>query len=376
MRADKARKEFEQAPPEPQAGPAQDYGFAVGRVVGGAERHGEVLVEIVADGELDAAEEEALLHSRAPVSAAPSSSAGPVVCEIPRGRRAPKETPIVGDFVRIEWGKGAGAAEAFVYDVLSRRTTLLRRHPTTQKKPQLLCANLDLAVLVLSVEPNFSEGMVDRVLVSTHAQGLDAAIVLNKVDLVPEGSPERDEVDRRLSIYERVGYPVLRASAITGEGIPQLRELLAGRISILIGNSGVGKSHLLNELGGGEIAARVGEISERLKLGRHTTTTSTLHRLPGDGEEALLIDSPGARRFSIWDVEGAELKNHFVEFLPFAGRCRFSDCSHLQEPGCAVVEAVEAGRIPKERYDSYAKIRKDMLVGLEGAQIHSSQLST
>mmetsp|Transcript_124379 Transcript_124379/g.387231 ORF Transcript_124379/g.387231 Transcript_124379/m.387231 type:complete len:219 (+) Transcript_124379:215-871(+) len=218
--------------------------------------------------------------------------------------------------------------------------------------------------------------MVDRVLVSTHAQGLQAAIVLNKIDLLPAGSPEREEADARIAVYERVGYPVLRTSAFTGEGVPELRQLLAGRIGILIGNSGVGKSHLLNALGEGKIAERVGAISERLKLGRHTTTTSTLHRLPVGGEEALLIDSPGARRFSIWDVEASELKDHFVEFLPFAGRCRFTDCSHLREPGCAVVEALEAGHIQRERYESYATIRRDLLVGREGGQMHASQLST
>jgi len=145
-------------------------------------------------------------------------------------------------------------------------------------------------------------------------------------------------------------------------------------MSILIGNSGVGKSELLNCLGRGQIAARVGEISERLKLGRHTTTTSTLHRLPGEGQAALLVDSPGARRFSIWDVGAEELKDHFVEFLPYAGRCRFKDCSHLQEPGCAVREALEAGKIPQERFSSYAQIRRHLLAGREGLQVHSSQL--
>ena len=260
--------------------------------------------------------------------------------------------------------------------VLPRKTTLLRRHPTTPAKPQMLCANLDLVVLVVSVEPNFSEGMVDRILVSAHAQGLEVAVVLNKADLVPEGSAGRHEVDRRLRVYERVGYPAVRVSAVSGEGLKELRKLLAGRTSILVGNSGVGKSHLLNALGGGEIEARVGEISEKLKLGKHTTTTSTLHRLPGEGEAALLIDSPGARRFSIWDVEAGELKDHFVEFLEPAGRCKFSNCSHLGEPGCAVRQAVEDGDIPEERHRSYARIRADLAAGMEGGQINPGDLST
>lgn len=342
----------------------------MGRVIGGAERHGEVIVELLhfEPGMNDC-------HSDA-AAAAKAVATDPVVCQIPRGNLGPKIQPIVGDFVKITQVAGAGSAEALVNDVLPRRTSLLRRHPTIPKKSQMLCANLDLAVLVVSVEPNFSEGMVDRVLVSTHAQDLKAAIVLNKIDLIPKDSPEREEMDARLVQYENIGYPVLRASAITGEGITELRALLAGRTSILIGNSGVGKSHLLNALGRGQIEVRVGEICERLKLGRHTTTTSTMHRLPGEGEDALLIDSPGARRFSIWDVEGEDLKNHYVEFLPLTHRCRFRDCDHLHEPDCAVKKAVQAGEIAQVRYNSYTKIRKDLLAGREGGLMNSGMLST
>ncbi|CAE8641364.1 unnamed protein product, partial [Polarella glacialis] len=348
---------------------------SVGRVIGGAERHGQILVEPlekVAEG-ADVGE------PRPEASTVPIPGDGQIlICDIPRGKRAPKLPPIVGDLVRIVWSPGAGDAEGVytLLEVLPRRTTLIRRHPNIAAKPQILCANLDLAVLVISVEPDFSVGMVDRVLVSAHAQGLDVAIVLNKADLVPEGGDERREVDERLSVYERVGYTVLRASAETGEGLEELRALLAGRVSILIGNSGVGKSHLLNELGQGQIEVRVGEISEKLKLGRHTTTTSTLHRLPGGTLEqpALLIDSPGARRFSIWDVECEELKDHFVEFLKFARDCRYSDCSHTQEPNCAVKEAVEDGLIPRERYISYVQIREKMLEGNEGRKVFPGQI--
>eukprot|EP00434_Breviolum_minutum_P020551 symbB.v1.2.018121.t3/scaffold1433.1/size119041/1 len=329
-----------------------DFGRAMGRVVGGAERHGQVLVRV---------------------------EDSTVICQIPKGRRAPNLEPIVGDMVNVLWTSAAADAEAIVEEVLPRKTTLVRRHATAAK-PQLLCANLDLAILVLSVEPNFSEGMVDRVLVSVHAQNLDVVLVLNKADLVPKGSQARHDVERRLSIYERIGYKVLFVSALEGEGVKELRELLAGRTSILVGNSGVGKSHLLNRLGEGQIAVTVGSISEKLKLGRHVTTTTTLHRLPGSGDAAYLIDSPGARRFSIWDVRPEELKEHFVEFLPYANGCKFSDCRHLeacavrtlssfvwllairvldcQEPACQVKEAVEEGYIPRERYMSYKRIHQ------------------
>lgn len=356
-----------------------DSADRLGRVVGGAERHGQVLVEVVrsADAENPGAEVESLRSGGAAAaletlwSEQKESSlelSEPIICEVPRGKRAPCLPPIVGDIVCLTRG-GVADAQAIVTDVLPRHTSLMRRHPNIGARSQLLCANLDLVVLVVSVEPNFSEGMVDRVLVSAHAQGLDVAVVLNKVDLVPQGSAARVEVDDRLSDYRDIGYPVLCVSAITGEGMPELRQLLSGRVSILVGNSGVGKSHLLNKLGHGEIEVRVGAISNRLKLGCHTTTTSTLHHLPcAEGEqEAVLIDSPGARRFAIWDVEAKFLKDHFVEFLPFASRCRYGNCSHTQkEAGCAVRAAVEAGHISSRRYQSFQRIRDDLLAEREG----------
>eukprot|EP00913_Durusdinium_trenchii_P029214 g27388.t1 len=240
---------------------------------------------------------------------------------------------------------------AVVEEVLPRRSTLIRRQTM---KPQVLCANLDLAVLVLSTEPNFSEGMVDRVLVSAHAQSLDVVLVLNKADLVPRGSEARHRVERRLFVYEKIGYKVLFVSALEGEGLEDLRSLLGGRTSILVGNSGVGKACLLNKLGQGQIEVTVGDISEKLKLGRHITTTTTMHRLPGEGPPAFLIDSP-------------ELKEHFIEFIPFARHCKFSDCRHLQEPGCMVKQAVEEGDVPPERYMSYQRIYQVLLEGTEGS---------
>ncbi|CAK9094914.1 unnamed protein product [Durusdinium trenchii] len=311
----------------------EDFGYASGYVVGGAERHGQVLVKV---------------------------NQQTLVCRIPKGRRAPNMEPIVGDEVKIR----TSDAEAVVEEVLPRRSTLIRRQTM---KPQVLCANLDLAVLVLSTEPNFSEGMVDRVLVSAHAQSLDVVLVLNKADLVPRGSEARHRVERRLFVYEKIGYKVLFVSALEGEGLEDLRSLLGGRTSILVGNSGVGKSCLLNKLGQGQIEVTVGDISEKLKLGRHITTTTTMHRLPGEGPPAFLIDSPGARRFSIWDVKPEELKEHFIEFIPFARHCKFSDCRHLQEPGCMVKQAVEEGDVPPERYMSYQRIYQVLLEGTEGS---------
>ncbi|CAJ1442065.1 unnamed protein product [Effrenium voratum] len=321
---------------------APSFGRSTGRVVGGAERHGQVLVK-VEDREA-------------------------TICQILKGRRAPNLEPVVGDRVQILWTSAAADAVAVVEEVLPRKTSLIK-HASVSPKPQLLCANLDLAVVVVSVEPNFSEGMVDRVLVSAHAQGLDAALVLNKVDLL-DGA-ERRKVEQRLFVYERIGYRVVFVSALNGDGLEDLKQLLAHRTSILLGNSGVGKSHLLNELGEGQISAAVGSISAKLKLGKHVTTTTTLHRLPGM-EEAYLIDSPGARRFGLWDVQPEELKDHFVEFLPLARECKFADCRHLEEPSCAVKEAVEEGRISRKRYLSYRRIHGLLQEGLEGTRVSSS----
>jgi len=363
------------------------------RVIGGIERASEVLAEPLSHEQATIALEEALKiagrpgvqgakaedfqHVRPPPPEAYPDGPPTLSAQIPAGRRAPKPTPAVGDIVRLVWTPGTSRTEAYIASVLPRRSSLLRRSSLYSHKPQLLCTNLDLVLLVVSVEPNFSEGMVDRVLVSAHAQGLEVAIVLNKADLLVEGTEERDEVEERLRVYERIGYRVIYTSTLTEEGLDELKELLSGRMSIFIGNSGVGKSHLLNVLAEGQIALRVGKINEKLKLGRHTTTTTTIHRLPSwKGEESLLIDSPGARRFSIWDVEAPELRDHFVEFLPYAGCCKYRDCQHVKEPNCAVKEAVEADSIPRERWESYVNILGSLRADSEGSQKFSSKQRT
>lgn len=391
-KAEDERKKSEQRARETALALAQQQAeleAVVGRVVGGADRHGEVLIDfglaaITAGGAAGnasaafACSDSAKVDAEAPCPGQATGAAEPSAAQVDAAAAFPEPVvckliesielsvdPIVGDIVRVARGISGAGEEPAVVEVLPRRTELLRRH-ARRKRPQILCANLDLAVLVVSVAPDFHRAMVDRVTVCAHKQGYDLAIVLNKIDLVPEGTPEREEVDARLAEYEALGYRVLRASAITGEGLPELKRLLAGQTSIFIGNSGVGKSHLLNALSDGQIEARVNAIS-RIKLGTHTTTTTTMHCLPcaGDEPQARLIDSPGARRFAIWDVEPDELCDHFVEFLDFAPRCCFRNCAHLGELGCAVEAAVEQGVISKRRYESYRNIRDNLLNGLE-----------
>jgi ribosome biogenesis GTPase / thiamine phosphate phosphatase len=263
----------------------------------------------------------------------------------------------VGDRVRLRMEDDG---TALITDILPRKNQLSRRAAGRRVgKEQVIAANVDAAWCVQATfKPKFNAGFVDRFLVMAEAYHLAAGIVLNKADLL-EGEPRAQEVLAFWrGLYEGLGYPVLLTSAATGEGAEAFGETLRGKLSVVAGPSGVGKSSLLNAVDPA-LGLRTGAVSEKTQKGKHTTTFATLYRLslpPVDGKEGYVVDTPGIREYGIWDMEPAELGGYFVEFRPFLPHCRFPDCTHDHEPGCAVGEAVDEGLIAPERYGSYLNI--------------------
>jgi ribosome biogenesis GTPase len=237
-----------------------------------------------------------------------------------------------------------------VIAVLPRRSLLARADPHVAQRRRAIAANVDLVVVVVAVEaPPLHPRLIDRYLVAVEHSGARPVLVVNKVDLLDDG--RRHELLARLQPYRALGMPVLPCSASTGGGIDAVRAVLAGSTCVFVGQSGVGKSSLLNALG--DAAARVGAVRDGDGRGRHTTAASALYDLAGG---IRVIDTPGIRRFSVEDENQASVAAGFVEFAPYVGGCRYRDCSHVHEPGCAVRQAVEDGTIPRSRYESYRKL--------------------
>ena len=248
--------------------------------------------------------------------------------------------PVVGD--DVEWRRepdGSCVVEA----VLSRQSTL--RRTDSRGRPEVVAANLSQLIVVLATHPEPDWFLLDRYLCAAELSDLKAAVAYNKMDLV-------DAAPTTLEVYRAVGYNVVQTSAVDRTGLERLEQLLAGERSALIGQSGVGKSSLFNELLGGDVQ-RVGRLSGKLLQGRHTTTTSVLHRHPGGGE---IIDSPGVRNYAPFIERPADVQFGFREFVSRRDVCRFDDCSHRAEPDCAVKAALEAGAIDLGRYENYEKL--------------------
>ena len=262
------------------------------------------------------------------------TESGVVECRA-RGRfRRQDQSPLVGDFVRITRQGSKGVLE----ELLSRKNAFVR--------PAV--ANIDqLVVLASCAIPVTEPFLIDRVLAIAQLQSVPALVIVNKDDLAP--------AQPLAEIYRRAGVPVLVTSAETGEGIEALREALAGKLSCLTGNSGVGKSSLLNRACP-QLQLPVGEVSEKLGRGRHTTRHIELYSL---GNNTFVADTPG---FSAFDTERMELVHKeqlqyaFPEFAPYLGHCQFPDCAHRKEPGCAVRRALAEGKIGQTRYDSYERL--------------------
>lgn len=259
--------------------------------------------------------------------------------------------PVVGDLVEFQ---ETGTGEGLITAILPRDGVFSRRAagPRGAWRQQVLAANVDQVLVVFAVaEPPPHVRALDRFLVVAEYNDLDALVIANKLDLSCE-----EDARAVFGVYERIGYPVWYTSARQGVGMVGLRDALAGRVSLVAGPSGVGKSSILNALVP-EFNQKTGEISHSLNKGRHTTVVGTLHPLEGGG---FVADTPGLREIGPWDLPPEDLDHCFREFRPFLGSCRWSDCLHEQEQGCAVRPAVERSDIEPVRYDSYLRLLADL----------------
>jgi len=276
---------------------------------------------------------------------------GMYVCHL-RGRL--KKGPRLGDIIAVgdrvqvsSQSPGEGMIEA----VLPRQRMLARMAPTPHGEyQQIIVANPDQAVFVFAcANPEPRLGMLDRFLVITEKQGLPGLIVANKVDLV-----SLEQAQKLFGHYVPLGYAVLFTSARRGTGLEELRQRLRGKLSVLVGPSGVGKTSLLNALQPG-LGLLVREVSQATSKGRHTTVVRQLFPL---AEGGYIADTPGLKALALWDIEPHELDGYFPELRPLVEDCQFSDCTHLHEPGCAVREALMKGQIHPDRYESYVRMRQ------------------
>jgi ribosome biogenesis GTPase len=268
--------------------------------------------------------------------------------------RANLEQLVTGD--RVIWqpplqGESAHESIGVVSALLPRQSLLVRPDPYGKLKP--VASNIDCILLVIAPFPEPSALLVDRYLVACEITGIRPVILLNKADLI--SADLQPAMDALLAEYEAIGYPTRRVSASDGQ-LGDMEALIGDQTVVFVGQSGVGKSSLVNVLLP-DAEQRIGEISGRSSLGQHTTTTARLFHLPGRG---TLIDSPGIREFGLWHVDESQLLDGYVEFRPFLGTCRFRNCAHRNEPGCALKQAVADGHVAAARFERFSRLREEL----------------
>lgn len=258
----------------------------------------------------------------------------------------------VGDHVSIT--PSPDGVTALITAIDDRKNYIIRKASNLSKQSHIIAANVDLAALVVTIaHPETSTTFIDRFLASAEAYRVPVLLVFNKVDLyTPE---EQRLLEAVMHLYETIGYPCLAVSAALGEGIEAVREALRDRVTLFSGNSGVGKSTLLNQLIP-EAQARTSAISEAHDTGMHTTTFSEMYDLPQGG---AIIDTPGIKGFGTFDMEREEVAHYFREIFQVSADCRFNNCTHTHEPGCAVLQALENHHIAQSRYNSYLSMLED-----------------
>ncbi len=249
---------------------------------------------------------------------------------------------VAGDQVRIQ---RAGADQAWIVRIEPRRSTLSR---TSKQRRHIIASNVDQLLIVTSAsQPAIKPNLIDRLLATAEQNHLEACICINKCDLV-----DVSKLQPLVGTYAQMGYQVVLLSAAKGWGISTLKGITAQRCSVVVGQSGVGKSSILNAIEPG-LKQRVQAVSEENEKGKHTTTTAEVFPLSSGGS---LVDTPGVRQFQLWDIVASELTGLFRDIRPFASKCRYPDCSHIHENDCAVKDAVADGRLDARRYDSYCQI--------------------
>ncbi|HDP75845.1 MAG TPA: ribosome small subunit-dependent GTPase A [Bacteroidales bacterium] len=281
---------------------------------------------------------------------------GRVIECVPRGKLRLNEikttNPItVGDWVSVELNpSGVGLITA----IQERKNYIIRKATNLSREAHIIAANIDQALLVVTItQPETQLAFIDRYLVTAEAYRIPAVIVFNKIDLVD--STFQPMLDNYISIYEPIGYKCLKVSAKTGQNLDLLKQILQGRVSLLSGNSGAGKSTLINYIEP-SLHLKISEISNAHLKGRHTTTFSEIFELSFGG---FIIDTPGIKSFGLVDIEKDELYHFFPEIFKLSDKCKYYNCTHIHEPGCAVIEAVDKGEIAPSRYLSYLSIYDD-----------------
>lgn len=257
----------------------------------------------------------------------------------------------VGDHVKYDVREDG---TAYIVEILERKNYIVRKASNLSKQSHILAANLDLCFLIVTIShPATATTFIDRFLAAAEAYRVPVVLVFNKIDIYD--SSEREELEYLTALYSSIGYRCLHTSATDNVGIDALKEMMRGKVSLLAGNSGVGKSSLVNAIAP-EIAARVGEISRTHDTGMHTTTyTEMFEFMP----QSYIVDTPGVKGFGTYDMEVEEISHYFVEFFELSKDCRYGNCTHTHEPGCAVLKALEDGRLAPSRYQSYLSMLED-----------------
>lgn len=280
----------------------------------------------------------------------------PVLCSL-KGLMK-KETAQVKNIIAV--GDWIRCSDEGAIEQVEERTSILARTDISGRKEQLIAVNVDQVIIAVSVvNPPLKPALVDRYLIAAEKGNLHPIIVINKIDLLETASEVEKEMYRLfLEAYGPLGIPILSLSSETKVGLEALRSLLQNKTSVFSGQSGVGKSSLLNTCFGFEL--RVGVLAMKTSKGSHTTTSAELILLPGGG---YCVDTPGIRSFGIWEMTKTDVINHFTDFAPFAAKCKYPDCIHVNEPDCAVLNALEDGIIAPLRYESYISLLEEIASG-------------